>query len=393
MTADAFVPIRLRNVELKNRFIKTATYEGMSRDGIPDERLFRFHAEMAANDVALTTVAYGAVSEDGLTHEDQMVVDERAVPHLRRLSSAVRENGGKISLQLTHCGYFTRSTRYHHRRPLAPSRVFNKYGVMKGRPFSRAMGPEDIRRTVQDFSRAAAIAIEAGFDAVEIHAGHGYLLSQFLSPAINRRQDEYGGSLTNRLRFPLEVIDGVRKAVGEDIPVLVKLNLEDGFSGGFTLKDCIASVSILEEHGVDAVLLSGGYTSRTPFYLMRGEVPLKELVASERNYLQKLAMVLFGRRIIKKYIFNPNFFLQMALQVRRSTGMPLVYVGGVISGEGVAEIMEAGFDMIAIGRALIAEPDFLLKIKKDPRHLSPCDQGNKCVGFMEKTGVKCHLPS
>jgi 2,4-dienoyl-CoA reductase-like NADH-dependent reductase (Old Yellow Enzyme family) len=221
--------------------------------------------------------------------------------------------------------------------------------------------------------------------------GHGYLLSQFLSPAINRRRDKYGGSLENRMRLPREIVSAIRSAVGDDFPILVKINLDDDFKNGFTLPECIKVVQMLDSHGVDAVMLSGGFTSLTPFYLMRGEIPLKEMVESEPNYLQKFALRFFGRTIIKKYEFEENFFLEKALKVRKSTKMKLVYVGGIVSASGIQEVMEAGFDMIAMGRALIAEPDFLKKIKENTEHISPCDQCNKCVGYMELKGIECVL--
>lgn len=391
MENNVFSSIKLRDLELKNRFIKTATYEGMSTNGVPDDRLFNFHAEMAANDVALTTVAYGAVNEDGLTHEDQMVIDESAFPYLKRLADTIHEKGGKISLQLTHCGYFTRSTRYKSRKPLGPSRTLNKYGLMKGRPYSKPMTLQDISQTITDFANAARISARAGFDAVEVHMGHGYLLSQFLSPAINKRKDNYGGDLENRTRLSMEIIKAIREALGEGFPILCKLNLSDDFKDGFSLDDCIQTVQMLDDIGVDAVILSGGFTSITPFYLMRGEIPLKEMVESEPNYLQKFALRFFGRSIIKKYVFSENFFIEQAKQVRKSTKMKLVYVGGVTSSKGIHEVMEAGFDMIALGRALIAEPDFLKKIKDNSAHRSPCDQCNICVGYMEKNGIECVL--
>lgn len=391
MLNTAFSPIKLRSLTLKNRFIKTATYEGMNTDGVPDDRLYKFHGDMAAYDVGLTTVAYGAVNEDGLTHEDQMVIDRTATPYLERLANTIHEHDGKIALQLTHCGYFTRSTRYKSRKPLGPSRTLNKYGIMKGRPYSRAMTIADIKQTVSDFAQAASISKEAGFDAVELHMGHGYMLSQFLSPAINKRNDDYGGTVENRARISLEIVKAIRERVGDGFPILCKLNLEDDFKNGFSLEDCIKTVDLLESHGVDAVMLSGGFTSLTPFYLMRGEIPLKEMVESESNILQKFTLRFFGRSIIKKYEFTENFFLEQARQVRSSTKMPLVYVGGIISAQGIAEVMEAGFDMIAIGRALIAEPDFLIKVKKDSQHRSPCDQCNKCVGYIDKKGIVCVL--
>lgn len=391
MARKAFSPVKLRDLELKNRFIKTATFEGMSKKGMPDNRLFELHASMAANDIALTTVAYGSVNEDGLTHEDQMVIDDMAIPHLERLANAVHDKGGKICIQLTHCGYFTRSTRYKSKKPLGPSKTLNKYGIMKGRPYSKAMSKEDIKQTVADFANAAIVSKRCGFDAVEVHMGHGYLLSQFLSPAINRRVDDYGGSLENRMRISLDIIDAIRAKVGEGFPILCKINLEDDFKDGFILSECIEAVQMMESHGVDAVMLSGGFTSLTPFYLMRGELPLKEMVESEANYLQKFALRFFGRTIIKKYDFEENFFLEQAKQVRESVKLPLVYVGGIISAKGVDEVMDAGFDMIAMGRALIAEPDFVRKMQENPEHRSPCDQCNKCVGYIDKKGIECVL--
>jgi 2,4-dienoyl-CoA reductase-like NADH-dependent reductase (Old Yellow Enzyme family) len=319
------------------------------------------------------------------------VIDETAMPHLKRLADTVHEKAGKISIQLTHCGYFTRSTRYKSRKPLGPSRTLNKYGIMKARPYSKAMSNDDISQTIADFANAAEVSKQAGFDAVEIHMGHGYLLSQFLSPAINKRKDEYGGSLENRMRLSLHIVDAVRSRVGHEFPILCKINLSDDFKNGFSLAECIEAVQMLDAHGVDAVILSGGFTSITPFYLMRGEVPLKEMVESEPNYLQKFTLRFFGKSIIKKYEFSENFFLEQAKQIRRATGMKLVYVGGIISAEGIKEVMDAGFDMIAMGRSLIAEPDFLLKVRNDAQHRSPCDQCNVCVGYMEKTGIRCIL--
>jgi len=262
---------------------------------------------------------------------------------------------------------------------------------MKWRPYSKAMTRADIDQTISDFAQAAGISKHYGFDAVEIHMGHGYLLSQFLSPAINKRHDEYGGSLENRMRMLLEIVQSIRAKVGEEFPILCKINLEDDFQNGFTLSECIKAVQMLEIHGVDAVMLSGGFTSRTPFYLMRGEVPLKEMVESESNYMQKFALRFFGRSIIKKYDFSENFFFEQAMQIRKSTKMNLIYVGGIISAQGVKEVMDAGFDMIAMGRALIAEPDFVKKIQNNNEHRSRCDQCNICVGYIEKTGIRCIL--
>jgi 2,4-dienoyl-CoA reductase-like NADH-dependent reductase (Old Yellow Enzyme family) len=263
---------------------------------------------------------------------------------------------------------------------------------MSGLVFSKAMTKGEIRQTAIDFANAAAFSRKAGFDAVEIHMGHGYLLSQFLTPRINKRKDDYGGgSLENRKRFPLEVIAETRQAVGEDFPIIVKLNLSDGFKGGLTIEDSVEVAKALEQSGVDALVLSGGYTSKTPFYLMRGDIPVWDMTKVEKNILQKIAIASFGRFIIRKYTFTENFFIPLARLVRKAVKMPLIYVGGVVSRSGIEEVMAENFDMIALGRALIQDPDFILKVKDGSIEKSDCNQCNKCVAEMDRDGVRCIL--
>lgn len=380
----------LGELTLRNRFIKTATYEGMSHHGVPSDDLIEFHRRIAEGGVGMTTVAYGAVNEDGLTNENQIVVDESSLPFLERLTKAVHGEGAAASLQLTHCGYFTKSSRYKSKRPLAPSKVLNKYGLLSGRGFSRPMDKKDLEETRKAYQNAARIAKKAGFDAVEVHMGHGYLLSQFLTPAINKRDDQYGGSFENRLRFPLEVISSIREAVGNGFAIICKLNMADGFKGGLIMEDSLRIAEALEKAGVNGLMLSGGYTSRTPFYLMRGEVPLKEMVRGEANLVQKITMAVFGRMIIREYPFEENFFFGMAKKFRERLNLPLVYVGGVVSSQGIAGIMEQGFDMIALGRALIHDPDFVKRVKASPAHVSECNQCNVCVATMDE-GLSCPI--
>jgi 2,4-dienoyl-CoA reductase-like NADH-dependent reductase (Old Yellow Enzyme family) len=358
---------------------------------MPEARLAGPHARLAAGGVGLTTVAYGAVHPDGRTHEAQPWLREAALPAYRRLTDAVHRQGAAASIQLTHCGFFTRTRKLQAGQPLSPSRTFNEYGLMSGHPFSRAMKAEELAQTAGDFARAARLAQQAGFDAVELHMGHGYLLSQFLSPRINRRRDRYGGKLPNRLRFPLEVVAAVRAAVGEDMPILCKMNLSDGFRGGLQIAEAIEIARALEANGVDALVLSGGYTSRTPFYLMRGEVPLRAMIGVEPNYAQKAALAVFGRMIIRRYPFAENFFLPLARQIRQAVRMPLVYLGGVISGEGVKRIMAEGFELLALGRALIHDPDFVRKLQAQPAHRSACNHCNQCVAEMDRDGLRCVL--
>jgi len=376
-------------LQLRNVFIRSAAYEGMHDQGIPNQALTDHHVAMARGGVGLTTVSYGAVSAHGRTFSSQMYIHEGSLKELRKLVQAVHGAGGKVSIQLTHCGYFSKNKEGG--RPLAPSRVFNEYGALSGLMFSREMSSADLERVSDDFAEAARACQEIGFDAIEIHMGHGYLLSQFLSPRTNRRKDKYGGSIKNRARFPLEVLKNVRDSVGPTYPVLVKLNLSDGFRGGFSLKDCIYVSGELESYGCTAIVLSGGFTSKSPFYLMRGKIPLGGMIRNGSSLAEKITMALFGPFIIRRYKFTPNFFLDQAREVRKRVDLPLVYLGGIDSLTGIEEVLHAGFDFIAMARTLIHDSEFLMKLKKGEIEKSECNRCNRCVVEMDRGGVKCVL--
>ena len=387
----AFAEKRLghSDLQLKNIFIRSAAYEGMLDQGLPNQNLTDHHVAMARGDVALSTVSYGAVSANARTFNTQMYINDESLERLKVLVDEVHMAGGKVSMQLTHCGYFSKNK--DSRRPLAPSKVFNAYGSISGILFSKAMSSAEMERVANDFADAAMRLKDIGFDAVEIHMGHGYLLSQFLSPRTNKRKDSYGGGIENRSRFPLEVLRAVIARVGKEYPVLVKLNLADGFKRGFSLEDCKYVAQGLEANGCSALVLSGGFTSITPFYLMRGKVPLGGMIKNGSSLAEKFTMALFGPFIVKRYKFEPNFFLPQAKEVRKVVSMSLAYLGGVDSKKGIEEIMDAGFDFIAMARALIHDPDFLIKLKANQIEKTECNRCNKCIVEMDRGGVKCVL--
>jgi 2,4-dienoyl-CoA reductase-like NADH-dependent reductase (Old Yellow Enzyme family) len=388
---DAFAPARLGALALRNRVIKTATYEGMCPGGVPSDALVEHHRRLAAGGVALTTVAYCAVAPDGRTFAEQLVMRPATVAPLRRVTDAVHAAGGAASLQLGHCGWFTKNKELSTWLPRGPSLVVNQYGISAGKPFGLAMGERELAQVPVEFARAAVLAREAGFDAVELHLGHGYLLSQFLSPATNRRTDRWGGSLANRARLSLEALRCVREALGSGTPILCKVNLRDGFRGGLELDDCVALARLLEADGADALVLSGGFTSRSPFYLFRGRRPLAEMIAAEPSRLQKLALRWFGARVIREYPFEEMFFLEQARAVRAAVRMPLVLLGGIVSRANVDRAMAEGFDFVALGRALIADPDLVERMRVDASARSRCTHCNACVAEMDTGGVRCVL--
>lgn len=386
-----FGPARLGGLALRNRIIKTATYEGMTPGGVPAPALLEHHRAIAAGGVGMTTVAYCAVSPDGRTFAEQMYMREAIVPALGELTALVRAEGAATSLQLGHCGYFSKNREIAGGRPLGPSRTFNGYGLAAGMPFSRAMTAADIAAVIEEFGAAAELAMQAGFDAVELHLGHGYLLSQFLSPAINARRDEWGGSLDNRMRLPLAVLARVRAAVGPRVPIIAKTNLRDGFTGGLELEEAVGVAQRLAAAGIDAIEMSGGFTSISPFYLFRGPRPLKEMIEVEQSRLQRLSLRLFGRRLIREYPFEEMFFLEQARAVRAAVTVPLILLGGILSLDNLETAMREGFDFVAMGRALIADPDLVARMQRGEATRSRCTSCNKCVAEMDRGGVRCVL--
>ena len=383
--SKVFSPIRLGDLELPNRVLRTAAFEGMCPDGIPSDELIEHHRKMAAGGVGMTTVAYCSVSPLGLTFKDQMWMRPEVVAGLKNLTRAVHAEGGAACLQLGHAGYFA-DKQTIGRSPMGASKVFNLYGLA----MAKEMNESEIQGVVEDFVRSVRMARDAGFDSVELHMGHGYLLSQFLSPFTNRRKDSWGGSLENRMKLPLEVARKVRDAVGPGFPLLAKINLSDGFKKGLPMDEAVEFARALDSDGsITALVLSGGFVSRTPWYMIRGRVPIKEMAAVQKKWIRRMGLTFFGRVFVGFYPYEDLFFLKDASKVRKAVEMPLVLVGGVRSREGMKKAMDEGFDMVAIGRALIMDPDFVKKIRAGELDVSECDQCNRCISEMEKNGIRC----
>jgi len=385
MTARALDPLQLAGLELENRFVKTATYEGLSPEGRVSDGLIAHHSEQARHGVALTTVAYAAVHPSGRTFADQLLVTPDA--GLDRLATAVHAAGGRVSIQLSHCGGFSK-----HRaggRPMGPSFALNAYGLAYGLPFVRPMTPDDMAETAAAYAEAAAIAVDAGVDALELHCGHGYLLSQFLSPAINRRRDDYGGSLANRLRFPLEVVHAIRARVGEAVPLLAKINLHDGIRGA-TGDEAVPIARALVEAGVNAIVPSGGLVQRSAFYLLRGDVPLSDMVRAESSWLQRISMRILGPLLVRRFPYSSSFFREQARALVDAVDAPVGLLGGVDSAAAVRDALAQGFSFVVMGRALLADPDFIERMAAGEDVVSRCTHCNQCVARMDQ-GVACVL--
>lgn len=389
---DAFEPAALGSLRLRNRLIKAATYEGMSPGGVASSALVEHHVGLARGGVGMTTVAYCAVHPGGRTFGDQLQLGPSSRPVLRELVARVHDEGALCSLQLGHAGFFSKLRGPDGRGPRGPSWALNAYGASSGVPLARAMSDADVEAVIEAFGDAAARAAELGFDAVEVHLGHGYLLSQFLSPATNRRQDRWGGSPDRRLALPLAVLERVRRAVGPDRAVLAKTNLADGFAGGLEIEGAIEIARALEASGhVDLLVPSGGFTSRTPFFLLRGGLPLARMAAAQPERLSRLGMRVLGKLILRPYPFEEAFFLPLARQLRAAVSMPVALLGGLVSRASIETARREGFDFVVLGRALLADPDLPTRMARGELERTRCNACNECIAEMDLGGVRCVL--
>ena len=380
-----FRPGRLGPIELRNRVVKCGTNEGMSRDGLVTDRLIDWHREFTAGGVGMTTLAYCSVSSEGRTFRHQIWMREEALPGLRRFAESVHAEGARAAIQIGHAGWFA-NPRATRAPPLGPSRTFSPHA----QAFSRAMTDADFERLTREFAAAGRLAVTAGFDALEVHLGHGYLLSQFLCPYNNRRRDRWGGNLENRARFPRQVLRAVREAAGPDAAVTAKFNMEDGFATGLQLDEGLEVARMIERDGsVDALQLTGGHTTRTPMFLMRGEVPLGEMIRNQRSWVRRLGMRLFAPTMLKAYPFEEAFFLPSARRFRAAVSLPLMLLGGLTRLDTMARALEEGFEFVALGRALIRDPDLVRRMQAGELTASRCVPCNRCVIEMERDGTRC----
>ena len=383
-TDKIFAAGKIGGLQLKNRLIRSGCFEGMCQNGQVTDNLIEHHRRLAEGDLAMTTVAYCSVSHDGRTFEHELWIREEIIPDLKRLTDAVHKEGAAVSIQLGHSGFFT-SKGVIGKRPLGASPKLCVFTMS----YCREMAKEDIEEKTTDFVHAAQLARSAGFDAVEIHAGHGYLLSQFLSPWTNKRKDEFGGTLENRLRFPTMVIREVRKALGADFPVLVKMNQRDGMATGIEIEDAVQIAKAFEEAGASALIPSAGFTSKVPFLMLRGNLPVKEMSENRPKLTDRIGLKLFGRFMVPEHKYEPLFLFEGAKKIREAVSIPVIYIGGAESLETIQKVREAGFDFVQMGRATIQDPDFAKKLQSGEFTKSPCDHCNRCVAAMDAGGVYC----
>ena len=385
MDSLLFTPVTLGPLTLRNRSIRSAAFESMCPGNVPSPQLLDYHRSVAAGGVGMTTVAYAAVTRSGLSFDRQLWMRPEIVPGLRELTDAVHAEGAAASIQLGHCGNMSHKSICGC-LPVGASSGFNLYSPT----FVRGLRADELPEMAKAYGRSVCLAREAGFAAVEIHAGHGYLISQFLSPSINHRKDEFGGTLANRMRFMEMVMEEVMKAAGNDMAVLVKMNMRDGFRGGMELDESLQVARKLQELGAHALVLSGGFVSKAPMYVMRGEMPIRTMTHYMTCWWLKYGVRLVGKYMIPSVPFREAYFLEDALKFREALDIPLVYVGGLVSRQKIEEVLNHGFEAVQMGRALLNEPDFVNRMRQEENARCNCRHSNYCIARMYTLDMACH---
>ena len=385
MKSNLFTPVTLGPLTLSNRTIRSAAFESMCPGNVPSEMLLDYHRSVAAGGVGMTTVAYAAVTQSGLSFDRQLWMRPEAIPGLRRITDAVHAEGAAAGIQLGHCGNMSHKSICGC-TPVGASGGFNLYSPT----FVRGLRANELPDLARAYAQSVHMAREAGFDSVEIHAGHGYLISQFLSLATNHRKDEFGGSLDNRMRFMEMVMTEVMKAAGNDMAVLVKMNMRDGFRGGMEMDETMQVARRLEQLGAHALVLSGGFVSKAPMYVMRGKMPIRSMTHYMTCWWLKYGVRMVGKWMIPSVPFQEAYFLEDALKFREALKMPLVYVGGLVSRAKIDEVLNDGFEAVQLARALLNEPEFVNRMRADENARCNCTHSNYCIARMYSIEMACH---
>ena len=390
---DLFDATRIKSLELKNRIVRSATHEGMSdENGFPQPALLKLYERLARGGAGLIVTGYARVSRDGNSNLLGMQAIDRDdhIPAYRELVERVHACGARIAMQIAHCGRQT-TRQAAGARPMAPSAVKDHALLITPRPMT---GP-DIERIIDAFAQAARRVKAAGFDAVQLHAAHGYLLNQFLSPYTNRRTDQWGGSIENRMRIIREIYQRCRDLVGEDYPILIKINAYDTRKKGLRLEESVIMARMMSDMGFDGIEVSCGIFEDN-FSTIRGDAPLDVIVDDwdiyqRKNAFYRWTMKHLGSRIIKPLPFSEAYNREAAKTIKAAVAVPVFLVGGLNNPPTMALAIEQGHaDYISLSRALIADSGFPNKIAAGSTEPSRCIHCNLCMAYATRRPLRCY---
>ena len=380
-------PINVNGLELKNRMVKASMVENMATEmGEVTDQLIDLYRRFASGGSGLLVTGGAYVQKNGRSVKYLIGAhDDKLIPGLRKLTDAVHETDSKIILQIYHCGRQTMPELVDG-DVIGPSPIKDSLtGIVP-----RQMGEEEIEKVIESFGLSARRARDAGFDGIEVMAGHGYLINQFLSGRTNRRTDHWGGKLENRAKFLFRIVERVRNRIGKDFPLFVKLNTEDQLKRGFTVEESSWVANRLAGLGVDAIEFTGG-TFESALNIARGDIPEDEIL---ENYsgMRRLKIKLIIRAMRKKFSFSEAYFLGNVKRIRPGLNIPLILVGGLRSPDLIERILEEGHaDMVAMGRPLIREPDLPNRFLKGYRNSPMCINCNRCfIKIGQAKSLRCY---
>lgn len=365
-------PKKIGQIEIKNRFVRSATYEGLATEkGDITEKLIEFYKLLAEGGCGLIITSYAFIQQSGRAQNKQIAVyNDDFIPGLKKIADIVHEHGEgcKVVLQIVHAG----RQSHHVKETIAPSAILEKFS----NKMPREITIDEIEDTIEGFSQAARRAKEAGFDGVQLHGAHGYLISEFLSPYTNRRTDKYGGNTEKRLRFVEQVYRRSRKLVGDTFPILIKMNCDDFLEGGINLEESKKITKTLSNIGFDAIEISSC---------------MWETVKQKKNEIGWKPTFIPESRMSVGSINEPAYHLPYAKEIKKGIDVPLILVGGVNSIDLVEEILNKGdADFVSFSRPLIREPDLPNRWMKGIGNSTvECDYCNQCLMTLAKTGLFC----
>ncbi len=386
-----FSRMKIGNLEIKNRFVHSATYECMATaHGQVTDQMVKRYESLAKGEVGLIIPGYMFIQPSGRASGNQTGIhSDEMIPGLKRIAEAIHENGGKTVFQLVHAGRST-TKAVCGETPMGPSGK-DRDPVNFVKP--REMNEEDIQGVIRGFGGAAVRALEAGADGVQIHGAHGFLVNQFLSPFFNKRKDAWGGSDENRFRFLKEVLLEIRKSVPEGTPILTKLNTNDHTPRqGITPDLAKFYAEELAKLGIDAVEISSGAGLYSFMNTCRGQVPVDELVASVPMWQRPIARIMMNR-LKGKYDLEEPYHLEAAKIIKPVLGeTPLILVGGMRKVSRMEEVLQnKETDFISMSRPFIREPYLVRKIKDGKTDKASCVSCNKCFGSITgEAPLKCY---
>jgi len=386
-----FEKTEIKGMELKNRLVRSATHEAMAdENGFPTDRLFKLYERLANGGVGLIVTGYTYVSRDGKFKAMLGIDTDQHISKYRKLVDHVHQNGAKIAMQINHCGRQT-TKEMTGTQPISPSAVKDKSLMV----MPREMIGADIERIIEAFTQAARRVKESGFDAVQLHAAHGYLINQFLCPHTNRRKDKWGGSIENRMRFISEIYERTRKCVGNDFPILIKISAYDHMKNGLKPEEGIAMAKKMAEMGFDGIEVSCGI-GEDGGSTLRGDIPFDVILDEwdmykNKGFLFGFIMRKFGSKLMKPVPFTQGYNRESAKNIKEQVNVPVFLVGGMIDPVFMEDTIHKGeADYISLCRALVTDPKFPNKIREGSRELSRCIHCNLCLFYLTTRSVRCY---